>query len=448
MKRWIVKPFLYLLVLAVLYVLVVQVLRWVAFGEAEREALALMEPLPPPPAGESGYKFLGLDELDIPLEALDAALATDLAAYRDWHADGARRLEAGDHASRFVSPLQADYPARAVFAPPEEACGLRERDCLARLRGNEDSIRAWLADEADRLALAERALASETLANPYPLAGDSPIAAFALLRLPLNDIALQALDGDLPRALNRACGLLAAERRFLGQDGLLIDKVVHGALVEGASGLVLALRRQDPSLPLPASCAAALAPVQPESFLACGAYRHEHELVASLSRQLDQLRDGSWRPTAWLASRVLSDDRLFRAWNAEYFVPLCRPEGVAAILEGRVPAMAPRRDHRYGLDFWAAPISRILADIAAPAYDQYQHRLLDNAAVLRLHLAAIAAVGGELSADQVPAAAASPGYTIAIDGGHWLLPLRHPQPNVDETLRVAIPGAEAPAPAD
>lgn len=448
MPRWISKSLITLLALATAYFLTVQVLRWIAFGEEEREALALMEPLPPPPAGTSGYKYLGLHDLDIPVDELDAALATDLAAYREWHADGARRLEDGDHGSQFVTPLASMYPPRAMVAPPEAACTLRERDCLAKLRGNEDSVRAWLAEEADRLALAERALASDTLANPYPLAGDSPIAGFQLLRLPLNAIALQALDGDLPGALDRACGLLAAERRFLGHDGLLIDKMVHGALVEGAAALVLSVRREDPSLPLPGGCTLALAPVAAEDFLACGAYRHEHAMVATLSNQLDQLGAERWSPTAWLGRHVMADGRLFRAWNAEHFVPMCSEAGIAAIVEGRVPPLKPRRDNRYGLDFWAAPISRTLADIATPAYSQYQHRLLDHAATLRLHLAAIAAVSGELPLEQVPAAAASPGYEIRVEDGHWVLPLRNPQPNVGEVLRIAIPAGAAPAPVD
>ena len=441
MPRWISKPLITLLVLATAYLLTVQVLRLIAFGEEEREALALLEPLPPPPAGESGYKYLGFSDLEIPLGELDAALATDVAAYRAWHARGAERM--GNKAAQvesYRSPLEDAYPARAPLeAAPEGSCRLSEVNCLAAMRGNEQAVREWLGRESARLELANLALRSDHLANPYPLAADSPIAGFQTLRLPLNAITLQALDGDLPGALERACGLLAAERRFLAQDGLLIDKMVHGALIDGAAGLVLALRREDPAAPLPPTCAAALAPVMAQDFLACGAFKYEHAMVATLSRQLQEYGKGSWSPGAWFHRLALSDERLMRGWNAAHFTPLCSEEGKAAILAGDVPKPSGGRTPMASVDFWAAPTSRILADIALPEYDKYQERLLDHAASLRLHLAAIAAAGGELPAADVPAASASPGYEVRVEDGHWVLPKRQPQLNAAPELRLAIP---------
>ena len=439
MPKWITKSFLVLLVLGVGYVLTVQVLRAIAFGEEEQAALALIEPLPPPPAGESGYKYLGFHSLDIPVGELDDALAADLAAYREWHAGGARRLLGKEFDGTYVSPLETKYPARPVVTPPEAECALRETDCLGKLRGHEQAMRGWLQQEAARLDLAWRALGADHLANPYPLAADSPIAGFQILRLPLNDISLQALEGDVPGALDRACGLLAAERRFLRQDGLLIDKMVHGALLDGASALVLALRRADPAAPLPEGCAEAFAPVEATDFLACGAFRHEHEMVATLSRQLEQGDGAGWSPGPWLRRLTMTDERLMRAWNAQHFVPLCSDEGQAAILAGDVPAPTGGQTPWLSVDFLAAPISRILADIALPSYDQYQNRLLDHAASLRLHLAALAVLDGRLPAADVPTAAASPGYTLTVEDGHWVLPLRAPQANRAPDLRIAIP---------
>ena len=392
--------FISVLLLLAGYLVAVQVLRWIAFGEEEKAALALMAPPPPPPAGESGYKYLGFAQLRIPPDELDAALATDLAAYREWHARGAERLGAkGELTAHYRSPLEDRYPARPPIADaPEGACQMGDVRCLDRMRGHEGEVRAWLAGEAERLDLAWRAVASDHLSNPYPLAVDSPIAGFQALRLPINDVALQALEGDVPGALDRACRLLAAERRFVAQDGLLIDEMVHGAVLEGAAGLVLSLRREDPAAPMPPGCAPALAPVEAEDFLVCGAFKFEHDMVATLSQQLQQRGEGSWRPADWIARLTLMDERLMRAWNAQQFVPYCSPEGRAAIVAGQVPRSVPVETPMASVDYWAAPISRILAALGTPEYERYQERLLDHAASLRLHLAAIAAVNGELPA--------------------------------------------------
>jgi hypothetical protein len=440
MAKWFRKTFVALLLVLVAYLLTVQVLRWIAFGEEERAALALMEPLPPPPAGTSGYKYLGLAHLDIPLDGLDAALARDLAAFGEWHAGaGARMNLSGEQEETWASPLAAEFPARPPLAAPDGACGLREADCLAKLRGNEAAIRAWLQAEAARLDLATRALASDHLANPYPPAADAPLAGFQLLRLPINAIAVQALDGDLPGALDRACGLLAAERRFLAQDGMLIDKMIHGVVSESAAGLVLAIRRADPAAPMPPACEAALAPVAAADYLTCGAFKHEYAMVAGISRQLDEHTRGGFNPRDWLVRSALIDERLMRGWSAGNFAPMCSEEGTAAILAGEVPvAGVPEIDYA-SVDYWAAPISRILASIAAPAYHQYQDRLLDHAASLRLHRAAVFAVGGELPVAAVPEAAASPGYAIRVDDGHWVLLLRRPPGEALAEQRIAIP---------
>lgn len=448
MMKWLKNSLLVGLVLAIGYLIAVQVLRWIAFGDEERAALALMEVEVPAPTGSSGFKYLAFSGRDIPAAELDQALARDLAAYRDWHAGwGARLLDDGIQASvadpeYFDSPVAATYPERPKVDAPAAACGLRETDCLGKLRGHEDDIRAWLQAEAARLALAERALRSDHLGNPYPPAMDSPIAAFQILRLPVNDIALQALDGDVAGATVRACDLLAAERRFLRQDGQLIDKLVHGSLVDGAAALLLGLHRLAPEAPLPGNCAAALAPVAAEDFLACGAFRKEYATVASLSTAMHEATSESWNPLHWLSRWALNDDRLMRAWSARHFAPMCRPEGIAGILEGRVPDAPAFAYDPWSVDFWAAPISHILSAIAAPAYGQYQDRLLDQAASLRLHLAAIAAVGGELPAAQVPTAAASPGYEITVQDGHWVLPLRRPNAQVAPELRIAIPAVQ------
>ena len=390
MNQWFKRLFLTVLVLVVGYVLVVQVLRWIAFGDQERAALAVMEVAPAAPKGEGGFRYLAYADLEVPDSELDAALAADLDAFSDWHATAGERFAmTGDVVVQPPElPSASRYPPRAAVAPPDVDCGFRDGDCLAKLRGHEEAVRTWLDAEAERLALAEKALAAGHFLNPYPHDVASPLANFRLLRLPLNDIALQALEGDVAGALPRACALLSDSRRHLRNDGMLVDKMVMATLAEGAGKLLLALRLLDPARPLPADCDEAMAPVRLDDYQVCGALRTEYAMMAELSRLTNQSLDG-WRlPSRW----VLYSDKLLRGWTATHFAPLCTADGQAAIARGEIPKTGVKTFSRASVDFWAAPLSHTLASIATPAYADYQQRLLDHARVLRDDLAAVQAV--------------------------------------------------------
>jgi hypothetical protein len=451
MAKFFKRTSLAALVLLVAYVLTVQVLRWIAFGDEEREALALMEQPVPAPEGPGGFKYLAFPNLVVPQDELDAALAEDVAAYREWHAGAGERFaleSTGDENTQsFVSPVAARYPERAELEFPEGACGFRDADCLEVLRGHEPRFRDWLAGESDRLALARAAMRAEHLANPHPSGIDTPFPAYTLLRLAFHDIALQALDGDHAGALEQACELLGSARRFLRHDGLLIDKMVHASQAQAAAGLVLSIRRADPDLPMPASCAEALAPVAAGDYLLCNALRAEFEMSASLSRQMDAALAASWNPLRVGSRWLLIDGRLQRGWSAQPLSPLCREENLEAISQGRLPDPRPLEFSKASVDFWSAPVSNILANIGPPSYDNYQRRLLDHAAVLRLQLAAIAHANGEIESAEVVLAGASPGYAPVRDGDGWVLPLLAGERSAAPEFRiraVAVPAAGEP----
>lgn len=398
MARWSKRLFFAGLFLLVGYVLLVQVLRWIAFGEEERAALAVMEMPLTIPSGNNGFKYLAYGDLQVPEDALDETLATDVAAFAQWHAGYGKAMAMGDNKlTPLELPSHARFPKRVAVEVPDAACALRAANCLRKLRGNETRVRDWLAADAARLGMAERALAAGNLVNPYAYNVSAPIASFQMLRLPLNDIALQALDGNVAGALPRACNLLGASRRHLRNDGMLIDKVVFASLVEGASELLLSIREADPSLPLPDSCASAIASVQMQDFQVCGALRTEFAMMSELSRQMDAGLSGRRLPARW----VFTSDKLQRGWTATSFAPMCTADGQAAIARGEIPKLEVSEFSRASVDFWAAPISRILASISQPAYGGYQQRLLDHAAGLRKNLVAITEVGGRN--EQAPA---------------------------------------------
>lgn len=393
MTRWFKRLFLTVLFLALGYVVAVQVLRWIAFGEEEREALAVMTVQAPLPEGPSGFKYLAYAHKQVPDDALDEVLAADIAAFAEWHADSGTRVWAGEQGPYEppATPGADRYPDLPESAMPAVACSFQQDDCLAHLRGHEAEARAWLDAEAARIRRVEQALASPHLANPYPPNVAAPLPPYQQLRLPLNDIALQALEGDIAGALPRACGLLADARKHLRSNGYLIDKTVFAALVDGASDLLLRLRQADPTLPLPAACDDATAPVVLDDYQVCGALRAEFSLMAEYSRQMHE-SSGGWRlPTRW----VLHDQRLQDGWIAMGLAPYCTPEGQSLIARGELPEVPNEEFSRTSVDFWAAPISRILSQIAPPAYGNYQKRLLDHATRTGSNLEAISSFAAE-----------------------------------------------------
>ena len=402
MARWSKYLFFTLLFLVVGYLLAVQVLRWVAYGDDEQAAVALMRDLPPPPAGESGFKYLAYAGKDAPDAALDAALAADVAAFADYHARYAETLAGGTDAALepAATPGADSLPSLPAVPAPDFACSFSQEDCLASLRGHETAARAWLDADAPRTRRVEQALASSHLGNPYALNVATPLPGYQLLRLPLNEIALQALEGDVAGALPRACDLLANSRKHLRNDGLLIDKVVFAAFTQGASDLLLRVHSLDPSAALPEDCAEAIEPVDVGDFQVCNALRGEFAMISELSRQMDEANRGWRTPTRWvLTSRQLQD-----GWMATALAPYCTPEGQAAIARGEIPRVLVNDYDRGSIDFWAAPISHTLASISSPAYGSYQQRLLDHAQALRTNLEAIARIKPPAPAQEPPAA--------------------------------------------
>lgn len=446
MPKWLKYSFIAPVLLLLAYGLTVQVLRAIAMGDEEEAALALMEPLPPPPSGESGFKYLAFGDRDVPPAELDAAMAAEMAAFRAWHeGSGPRSLVRDGAGQAFASPAAARYPLREPIERPEVSCSLGQLDCIDHLRGHEAPVRDWLAREAARLALAEQALRAETLANPHPLAVDMPLAAFQQLALPLNAAALQALDGDTAGAMARACVQLAASRRFLAQDGSLVDKMVHVAQSDAAGSLLMSLRRQDPALPLPADCEVALRPVDPTHYRLCGALKSEYAMVTEFTLRNDRAMADSGAPKYWLTRWLLSDATLMRGWKAATYAPYCSTGGLALADAGQLPTPRPREYRMASLDYWAAPISHILAAIGNQDYGKYQRRLLDAAAKLRLHLAVIAVAEGRLAASDLPAAASSPGYTVQVQGSDWVMPLGESQRKQPPERRVPMDVAPTPS---
>jgi hypothetical protein len=135
---------------------------------------------------------------------------------------------------------------------------------------------------------------------------------------------------------------------------------------------------------------------------------------------------------------LLQDGELQQMWLAEGLAPACRDDYRQSVLAGTVPPLGEHIVHRGQARCYAAVVNCMLVEIAQPAYADYQGRLLDHAAKQRLQIALIKAAAGQLPADDVATAAASPGYRLALRDGRWHLALRHAPSGQAPDFQVAV----------
>lgn len=417
-------------VFAVLGVLVlgllgVQLLRWTALDERDREMLALARVGPAPTEGRSGFAALALSGREIPADQINAEMAAEVKDYTAWLAgqgeatlDATRLASEGKDAGRLGTwtPRAAGrFPARPTINFDSPLCGLGAADCLARVRADTGAMREFMAGESARLALVDQALSADHLHSPYPPSHQTPFLPVATLRLSVTQAAIDAVDGRVPQALSRTCRTLAAARRFTPAARDLFSMAVFAGLAEGSAALMLDIRREHPAEPLPDDCRDALRPVLADDYLLCEAMRGEFRMGAALSASQDAALAGRWAPTHLFSRFVLMDGGLHDAWMAHTFATPCTDDYRREVAAGRVPPPPPRAVSRGDIHCYAAAINCLLVEIALPAYSDYQGRLLDQAAKLRVLLAAQAAVGNHATAASIEAAAASPGYEVSVD---------------------------------
>lgn len=435
--------------------LTVQILRWWAVDESDREALAAMQVDSRPSGGRSGFAALAHADRRIPLDQLERVQAADVAAFEAWLTDpdgapanyfrealfshDADAMGSWSDAEAHRQVVQ-DFPAHSPAPLVDGTCSIRTFGCPEKVRQSPQLAEDLLHDGAHSLALADLALASDHLRSPYPAAWEAPSPSYSLLRLPLNQAALDSVQGRMTMAMSRACRVLAGARRIARQPEHLMDKLIGDALAEGAASLLLELRRENPSQPLPEECEEALQPVLPAEALACPSIRGEFRINAAGSQRMASALAASWHPRDIIARLMLSDADLTNVWMARSVSVYCSDHFVQGAMVGRIPPGPPEETISGSLECYAAILSCTLIDIGSPAYFDYQARMLDSAATLRVLLVAQAAAAGELQGVNLAEAAASPGYDVQFDpvGREFSLTLKKPRHNEPAPLKFRL----------
>lgn len=370
------KGFLALVALMLLYLGFVVGMRYVPPSPAQQAALQLLRA--PTPAVEG-------------IDGSDAAWLLDHEVPADRHAEVARqyrdylqKTDGGAGTPGLANPLAAWE--QFAEAPPEGegVCVLRESGCLAYVRDQRDRVEAALAEHWNGL---EAALAlarydglryglRPTLTQKFP-----PLQSQR--RLVKTWFAYEFVRGQQYEAIDGLCRDLAGWRRLGGNADTLIASMVGVSYVQQDLMLLAELLGEySISATLPASCDSALAEVADYELDLCPAMRTEFRMMDNLEQQFAARP----RPDNSGLDAMLFDAANFRAAIAPGYARFCTPAPLQAARADQALAPLPKPPALCGpLRKAADPFGCALAETSWPdQFDKYADRRADQAAMLAL----------------------------------------------------------------
>ncbi|MBK6726365.1 MAG: hypothetical protein IPG63_03755 [Xanthomonadales bacterium] len=385
----------------------------------------------------NAFELLWLLPRNVPETERDSVFAADMAALDALAATG-------------VEPVLASarYPRHVEDSSPQlGACG-RKPGCLAAVRADAGGVRAALAERAPLLAGLDQVWTYDHLRTPHRPSFAAPLPQYQQgANLQLARAALRQVDGDPVGALTGLCRDLSGWRRLKGRSDSLVFEMVLLSWLQGGVQLAADLRAETPpGTPLPAECAAALAPIAEIERMSCDVYRAEFQGMADLMEPQRMFASGS-RPSLLDRARVLGARFVYSpgATRALYATHLARACAALAAPPAAAPMSPPACDLE-GRVF--NPLGCTLAEIGMADYDRYRLREHDVDALL-----ATFALGEWLVTEPDAAAAlasrpqrftALP-VTLAADGHGLRLARREPVRDDPPELALPLPGSRVAA---
>lgn len=416
MGRWLGRVVLGLLGLLVLAAVLWGASRLRGPTAEQRRAVAVFEQLPAP-EGSNAFAALWLLQWDVPVEAQAAVVDEDAARLRSLPppADAARPAAV----AAFRSAAEGRWPDLAAELPPEpESCSWRETGCLARVRAERDAHARRLEAAAPLLERIDAVAGHEHYRNLLPATMDMPFPRLDLMPLALTRQALRFADGEADAALAGTCRALGGWRRLAGNSDSLLVAMFAATGIEGHAGLLAEMLAELPfDHPLPRACTEALAPLEEGELGICRAMRGEWESARTAFDFIDGSGQG-------FATSLLLDRKGAGALMAEGMAWPCGSAAAQALADDRRLQPEPRSDSRWRFECVANIVGCVSADVAAPAYVGYGHRMQDARAVIRLlralawmrdQAAAGDARGAEALLAALPAEPGGSGRPVTID---------------------------------
>lgn len=349
---------------------------------SQTAALALMQDSAPLPPGANAFPAVWLLAYDVPRDQLEAVAEADFAQ--------PSLTPSASGEGTLVSPPRTALAGFDYLRPSSEDaqlfCNGDDTDCLGKVRADPDAYDGLI--ERNR-ALLDRVAALQGYGY-YRSPRSDPMQVTLLpvqyAGYDLTQVAWQFARGNVDEALAGACDGAQTWRRLAAHsDSFLMRSVGAGYTGRYIRLLAGMLGELPASHALPASCAAAFAPPAVADASVCEAMRGEFSVSTHHVRQLGM--DPSMAPSSIpnpLPTTLAWDPEKSLAILAEGHSWACSDATASALGEDVRVDPGHHRKGLWRLECVANPTGCMLADIAFPAYYNYQWKAQDHAARLEL----------------------------------------------------------------
>ena len=350
--------------------------------DVQAQAMALLQPVPPPAGASNAWATLWLLDYDVPADQVDAVYAQEREHLEAW----AKQLPPNEPPTvGYTKWVAQHFPKLPEFAAVdrEKLCGLQDRDCLNKVRANVQPLRELLARQSGRLTRlraipTDAILWDDTPATPYTPYPD--LGAFESLQL--TAAALDFVDGQPAQALAQICSNARTTRHLHAHTNSLLGAMVANSWMDPIERLLAGMLSELPAnQPIPADCAAAFAPVVRADVDFCAPMQREYQFGQAGMATVDPARQrGSLRRRMQLLVDTKGTNRLI----APKYAWACQPAVTDSLLGDRPLRSTQMQGMHYDVfDVVSNGMGLILARLPLPDYVGYLNRNEDYAAGLR-----------------------------------------------------------------
>jgi hypothetical protein len=355
-------------------------------SEAQRAAVRTMEARAQP-AGRNGFAALWVMPYAVPAAQRESLTAEDVARYVPLVLAGAADTEGKKHAP-FVSVAESRYPDPGVRREGSSIyCGWRDDDCLDKVAADQKMYGKELAEDAPLLERVIAVSEYDYVRNLFAPGLDMPIPAYQLLARTMTQSAYLFVSGKVDEALAATCRDASTARMLTRSGDNLIGSMIGAAMLRGSAYLFTdMLSRLPAEYPLPNGCLSAFVAPGIEELSVCEPMRGEFVFGSSGFRaSMRREENESWVGAVQLALTYNEEKTI--AQSAANLARSCSRDTLALVQKDEPVrlGLSPGNDYRlWSLQCVDNAMGCILNQIAAPAYSDYQLRLQDSGARLRL----------------------------------------------------------------
>ncbi|MEQ1513447.1 MAG: hypothetical protein ABL934_12320 [Lysobacteraceae bacterium] len=351
--------------------------------DAQEAALATMRELPPLEGGDA-FGALWLMSYELSESERARVLAEDLRRLTAMPPTRDRKIDpTTPYASSAEGRFRKQSPSvedMALF------CG-GGRDCLPVVEADPQRYAALVERHAAIIERAE-ALSAYSMIHHPRAAGllDTVIPPYQHAKLPATRYAVDFLEGRRYEAFERTCRGIDTWRRLGANSDTLITRLIGAAYSVDVYGrlFVEMLARAPRDFELPPTCAQAFMPPSGDELSMCRAMQGELFFLVSATRQLESAGSEDMSSLERALMPVLFSAGMTEAERAEHLAFYCGEEAQRAMRTDRRIVRPEAEPDLLRFECVGNPVGCLLSSIANPGFDNYNGRIQDANARLRL----------------------------------------------------------------